>query len=647
MRTTGFDNTNRVPTVADVSPYTSGNTGPAFVKQYDDANKHGPVPEVPGQVGPTGNTGEITPNNGLVTGRMPLSDQLNPTLVHQENPYPNGDLYGKIPFVANQPPHNQDWRAVDVGPETDRKSPGKIAVSPPQQGMLQPTFTGKFQYQSKTPDGAFPKPSKIENMMTGNYMNAVYLFGAATIVSAGMWARENGEMWAIIALICAAVAAMMMTKHGKEQDGHENYNVGKNEKLSVDRRQLRYHADPSMQDVDTSRKQVFRPRTDSEPDPNPYPKPLDAMTDTNVRLAAQGLNQSNVEGPRGDYWYKRGPTPENRQRVRDKDLMRSAKQFNMNERELEEYMARLDGEMPDQFYQAHPYMPVAPFWDHRQQIDDDTRIHGIATEPGAYNRKWTYRDPKIQQGGARTMHTKEPPPGSDVYFDKVHPWMEPKDQIYSQPFDADEYTEFMTGNRSGVGAGSSSAKDLHGNNRLSSNDIGKVANARQAEDEYYRNMYGVSQKSPDDLPAELEPIPTSREGVGQMMQEQKKKYAMQVANQTDRQLNFMKNVQGYGYTVLPPHPQAPQMVPPTVYANNPPYPINYAPPSNMPSPNLQYPPQRDTVATAGERYVQPHAMAPPAKSTKERTEEEFAAAFVSSTVDDDVVNAEIKNAGKR
>lgn len=624
MKTTGFTDTNNVPKKVDNPPLSQGQSTPGFVSHYNKSNPSN-TPVVPGQIGPKSPSGQVTPYNGLIPGHLPQKNQLNHALIDQNEPYPNSDLLGKVPFTDRQPSRIQDWRATGIGPESDRISPGNIAESPPEQGRLQPPFTGNFKYVKKDFDGPMPQPSKVEKMLAGNYLYAIYVFGAATMLSTGIWARTSGEMWGVVALLCAAITISMWLKNKKEGQ------TGAKENFNVDHNQLKYDAKPSIVgETDTSAKQIYRPRKNNEPDPNPYPKPLDSQTDTQTRLDAQGMNQSNVEGPRNDYWYKRGPTPENRARVKNKDLMRNAKQYNMNERDLEEYMARLDGEAPDQFYQAHPYMPFSANWEHRQTIDDTDTIHGIAGEPGTYNRKWAYRDPKIQQAGAKTMHTKDPPPGSNVYLNKVHPWMEPKNQVYSKPFDIDEYTEFMSGN-SATGGGS-----MH-QTKVTTMDAGRVAAGRQEEDAYYQNMYGTKPKDPDDLPPGLEPIPTSREGIGQRMKDQKKKRAMQVANQTDRQMNYVRDAQGYGYTVVPPHPNAPVQVPPTQYTNNPPYSIKYSAPNQMPSPDVRPRPVPDMIATAPE---------PAPVSLKEKTEKEFASAFASTTPDDDIIQEAISAAGR-
>lgn len=613
MKTTGFDNTNKVPTIAKGPPMSAGKTAGQFVKHYGRSNPSY-APMAPGQLpSKTQPSGEITPNQGLVPGRMPVQDQMNPSLIRQATPLPNSNLLGATPpFVAHQPDRQQDWRATGVGPETDKRAPGNTASSPPQQGKLHPAFTGPIKKKYVGPDGPFPSTfSKVEKMITGKEREASIFFAVAAIVAMVVASTGDRTQWGVVFVVCAGVALWFHLKY--KAANKENQKANKMGPV------LAYESDPSEREWDTSRAQVYQPRRTGDPDPNPYPKPMDSMTDTATRLKAQGLDQSNVEGPRGGYWYKRGPTPENRQRVKDQDLMRSAKQFNMNERELEEYMARLDGEAPDQFYQSHAYMPFSPHWDNHQQINDASTIHGISTAPGDFNRKWIYKDPKIQQAGAKTMHTKEPPPGAVPPLEKVHPWMQPNNKTYSDPFDSDQYTEFMT-----------TDADL----KVSKQTAGRISADRHKEDEYYRNMFGAAAKDPEDLPEALKPVPTSREGIAMAMKERKKQQEMQMQNQTQRQLDYMRKAQGYGYTVVPPHPHNPAQVPPTRYTNNESYPMKYSAPSQMPNPNLKERPTTDMVATA-------------ALSSKDKAKVEFASAFDSTTPTEEEVNEALANISSR
>lgn len=56
----------------------------------------------------------------------------------------------------------------------------------------------------------------------------------------------------------------------------------------------------------------------------------------------------------------------------------------------------------------------------------------------------------------------------------------------------------------------------------------------------------------------------------------------------------------------------------------------------MPSPNLRPRPQRDTVATAPEPL-----------DMKQKAEKEFASAFADHAPDENIVQQELKNSGKR
>lgn len=162
-----------------------------------------------------------------------------------------------------------------------------------------------------------------------------------------------------------------------------------------------------------------------QPDANPYHKMPDPQDTTTQRDRSAGVEGSDIEGPRANYGYQRGKvTAEDRQRLQHEELMRTAKYHNMDEGTFNEYMARLDGEAPNQFVQSHPYMPFSAEWDERSQIDDMSKRFGVGTGPGPANRKYKYRDPRIQQAGARTMHLKDPPPDSVPALNKVHPWLE-------------------------------------------------------------------------------------------------------------------------------------------------------------------------------------------------------------------------------
>lgn len=167
------------------------------------------------------------------------------------------------------------------------------------------------------------------------------------------------------------------------------------------------------------------PRQRDQRDANPYPSPNDPMDTMGQRMINSGVETAALEGPRANYGYQRGPvTAEDRKRLGESELMRTARHHNMDKGTFDEYMARLDGEAPNQFYQAHPYMPFSAQWDKRSEIDDASNQFGISTSPGPANRKFKYKDPRMQQAGARTMHLKDPPPGSVPPLERTHPWLE-------------------------------------------------------------------------------------------------------------------------------------------------------------------------------------------------------------------------------
>lgn len=165
----------------------------------------------------------------------------------------------------------------------------------------------------------------------------------------------------------------------------------------------------------------------------PYPQPTDYPTDFQQRLDAQGTNSNLLEGPRAHLGYRRAPpTPDGRQTLPANKLMRSPGNNNMDSGTFNEFMRRLSGEAPNQFYQAHPYMTFAPQFENRSQINDAESVFGISTQPGQMLRQSIYREPKIQQAGAKTMHLKDPPPGSVQPLEKVHPWLQ-KDESGQEP----------------------------------------------------------------------------------------------------------------------------------------------------------------------------------------------------------------------
>lgn len=166
------------------------------------------------------------------------------------------------------------------------------------------------------------------------------------------------------------------------------------------------------------------PQRRDQPDADPFRPPPDEMNTFEDRLLFQGTDPNSLEGPRAGVGYQRSPLPEGRKTLPVAALMRAPEDSNMDAPTFAEYMRQLGGELPNQFYQAHPYYTFNAEWDKRGQIDDDQTQFGISSSPGQMNRKFKYKDPRIQQAGAKTSHLKDPPPGAVPPLEKTHPWLE-------------------------------------------------------------------------------------------------------------------------------------------------------------------------------------------------------------------------------
>lgn len=144
-------------------------------------------------------------------------------------------------------------------------------------------------------------------------------------------------------------------------------------------------------------------------------------------LAKTGVDPSKQEGPRADYGYQRAPATalaSSSERISASSLMRDPRNFNMDQSTLNEYVARLEGHAPMPFHQVQPYMPNSAQFEHNSAIDNAESVFGLSSSPDTMNRKYAYRNPKMQQAGAKSMHYKDPPPGAIEPLDKVHPWMD-------------------------------------------------------------------------------------------------------------------------------------------------------------------------------------------------------------------------------
>ena len=501
MSSTGFGQMSMMAApVADQPPpkITSArdafvNVEGALIKQYGDA---GPKETVfaPGmsssQLSPY-TTNMETPLGGLVPGHMPLHESRDPSV--KTTPYPAADRIGKTPFMNQQPMMPpQNWSAVGVGPRSNRASPGMLPVANKDQGKY---------FSVDTLAGL---RERAEGSMS--FQNLIYVFyilmglGAMFFVRAVFQGNSVNSI-GVIMVLGAAGGAMY-------------YSSTKNKEALV--------ASPGIgtgitRDVGRG-KQIYKPLMRHESDHKPYPRPVDYADTTMDRMRRQNTNMDNVEGPRADYGYKRGPTPANQRRLQEGELMRSAALYNMDEREFNEYMARLDGEAPDQFYQAHAYLPFSAHWDHKQDIADADTVHGISTAPGQAMRKSKYIDPRIQQAGAKTSHLKDPPPGSDQPIDKVHPWIQKSIETSAsqQPFSMDAYAQQANFNReNGVAE------------KVSKQQVEDLVRLRAEENLATQTSMGITQRPANmPLPPGLQPIATSPAGYEELKKKQQEEMSL-------------------------------------------------------------------------------------------------------------------------
>lgn len=499
MRSTGFGESKPVPTVADLH-HSKANNVEGVMGLYNNDVGQRAAAGVPGELSgsrPYASL-KLTPQQGLVPGHMPISKSLD--RAPKSNPFPDEALLNK-PSYSGPISHPIDLRAIGVGKESDRNSPGQLAQAPPTG------FGGKVK-------------TSVEKMIasTGNgiYGTSVIILGCLTvaiIIYATRSTIRKSEfdrgVWGVAFLFAFVTAAMWWSN-----------SRGEKERGIV---------------IDSNRnRQVFQPRGILDKDPLPYPKTMDSPMSFEEQMRQQGVDINNIEGPRAGYGYKHGPTPANQRPLQTSELMRSAAMYNMGESDFNDYMARLEGRAPDQFVQAHAYHPLSAQWDHRSQVDDAERVFGIASAPGRHSMKFKAVDPRIQQAGAKTSHLKDPPPGAVEPIDRVHPWLD-NERASGSSFDMDVYATRMTGG-----------------GKIGSVDAASIESTRNQEDQFYSSLHGQKPSSPDDLPPELEPIPTTREGMAELI----KKREERARRSTEAQKHgYDPNAQPPPYVNQPPAPR--------------------------------------------------------------------------------------------
>lgn len=545
MKSTGFGANTMAKTPMAAAP-PAVVTPSQLMGFHSDSGPNAPQ-HLPGTIqgGNPYTKGIETPQGGLVPGHMPLRSSLDTR--EKPVPFPSSDRLDKLPFVRGERGQLEDWRAVGVGKETSRRSPGRLAKSPPGQGRLD-RLKEKFTGMEMPGDASIRGPVALACVgLATLFLWYMKRDQALLILSGVMFAAAGGLYYqtagAAAATSVAATERALGNAVGDKNSGYIS---------------------------DTSRSQRYQPLAGSQRDHNPYPKHMDRMESTEQRLSQQGTDMNNMEGPRDGYKYKRGPTPANQQRLQTNELMRDASLYNMDKQEFGEYMARLEGEAPDRFHQAHAYHPFGPHWAHRNQVDDSETLHGISTQPGQMMRKSKYIEPRIQQAAARTSHLKDPPPGSAEPLRKTHPWMEKQaGEPMGQSFDMDNYERAqaqMGGARSSM-SGSSQPFDTGSQQtrmgKLDANDAADFVNQRMAETKMFAGPE-MGNKDPDDLPPGLEPVPTTRKGMAELEQRKLKQAQSKQTQQQDQRRQMSEGYEQNQQQNIP-HPRQSAISQPSMY----------------------------------------------------------------------------------
>lgn len=502
MSSTGFGKSSLAAQPVTVPPAKIANARDAIepldeqsqrmnlLKQYAYAAPKAPVP-APGMTASVPYTaGYETPMQGLVPGHMPLVDSLDKSV--KTRPYPMADRFDKPPFLrAGNTEKVQDWRSVGVGRVTDRNSPGLIPSDPPFG------YLNGFRSHVESAVATWSK-EKISK--------ALFALSVVSFLFLGFLAHHRTEGFTApnaLALVGASTSIVFVLVLYNNPVESQSGAFPTGEMRDVGRTNQRYR--PLM-------------RHEGQHEPFPYHPNQPSTTMDQMRL--QNTDMDNMEGPRANYGYKRGPTPGDQRRLQESQLMRSAALYNMDEAAFAEYMARLEGEAPDQFYQAHPYLPFSAHWDHKQSIADTDEIHGISTHPGQALRKSKYIDPRIQQAGAKTSHLKDPPPGSEQPIERVHPWMEKPlvtEQLQADDSRQDIEREVAMAREKEQTFGPDVA-----------NLVVELAKQREADDRVINANLGVDMEQKErELPAALQPIPTTQAGYLELQKEKQRQMTQQ------------------------------------------------------------------------------------------------------------------------
>lgn len=404
MQSTGFGNKLSVPQSA---PSSTGVREQRFIQQYGES-----IPPPPAALGIPGT---IEGQGAYLTGQMPVSKSLSTTQF--EAPYPKSNiLLNKDGTKSIQPTQQRKWQSPGIG---DPQISNDLGNYPASEFIPGSKATGGFRV--KESQGAAKE--KNEGLKYGSIAGAVVaiLAGAGVTMNRDNPTREK-SFWGVLVVGTIAAITLLVLYLRSGEDG-----------TKAPENLVGYRENGRKLLQKTGFSPPYYPQQRDQPDPEIYPNAPEQMDTFGKRMQEQGTNSDKLEGPRANVGYYRGaPTPDGRRTLPSNQLMRSPGNQNMDEGTYDEYMRRLQGESIPQVVQSNPYYTFNAEWDHRPQIDDSSRFHGIADEPGQMHRKSIYRDPKLQQAGAKRMHLKDPPPGSVMPLSKTHPWME-KDESGTGP----------------------------------------------------------------------------------------------------------------------------------------------------------------------------------------------------------------------
>lgn len=379
-----------------------------FQGVYDQASTN-PMPSA------LGAPGTVTSAAPFIPGTMPRGESLQHTPFRSQ--YENTDLMNHTDgLIPARPTEQKNW----VTPGIWRNSNPVLEREPASGPIPGSAYSGGYQERMGGEDST--KYLRI----------ASAVMAGIGVLSGGAYAMnretryEKQYLGVSVVSVLIAVALFIVSSAGNKE----------NQRAYGDRRVL----------MDTNFAPPVYPVQADQPLAQPYPAFRDPADTIESRFQMQGTDTNTLEGPRANVGYRRAPpTPDGRQVLPSSDLMRQPGNYNMDEGTYQEYMRRLNGEAPPQVVASHPYYTFNAQFENRAQIDDSATYFGIADTPSQMLRQSPYRDPKIQQAGARRMHLKDPPPGSNPPLQKTHPWMEEDESGKTPAFYATPGDERMHG----------------------------------------------------------------------------------------------------------------------------------------------------------------------------------------------------------